>query len=305
MFYRLSRRHHVVVLTCILALAPIGVALARYTGVPFFAPAKQHTPSTRSADGNDGAIVGAGLPQYREHSGFDIRLPESTGPLVSLSAEALPPSFNSLAALDAVGATSASKNWGSSWSPEARGSALSRPRRGSASFATGGSGNSGVGAWGGVSGTAAPRQQPSQSRSEARATVAAAAPTPKPAASAPAPSRGSGGSSGGGSSSGGSSNSGSSSGGGSSSSGGGGGSVATAPVASGTAPVALVTAPPTVTTTTPGTAVVTVTTPPTTGTVGVAASPGAVSPASTPEPFSLLLVGTGLVGLYRSRRFFE
>src|ERR1043166_3045315 len=125
MSYRLSRRHHVAVLTCILALTPIGVALAYFSGVSFPFPGTQTARADPATDGNGGAILGAGLPQYGDKRGFDIRLPETTGRMADLSTDAIPlpkSSFNSLAALDAVGATTGSKNWGASWSPDSGGS---------------------------------------------------------------------------------------------------------------------------------------------------------------------------------------
>lgn len=307
MLHRLSRRHQVAILTCILALTPIGVALARYSGVSFFLPAKQVAHKDPSSERNAGAIVGAGLPQYRERSGFDIRLPATTGPLVAAPSEiVVAPAFNSLAALDSVGATSGSKNWGESWTPESRNSSKQRPRRGSPSFVAGNNGNNGVGAWGGASAVAVPRRDTTnRPQAQPEKVVAAATPVPAkpPAASAP-PKRGSSG-------------------------GGGGvnGGHETPPAkqpppppngdqGAGAPEDPGVAAPPATATpgatTTPGAAVTPAATvaqtPAVTGTGTVAPAAlggGSVSPASTPEPLSLMLVGTGLLGLYRARRYFE
>jgi len=299
MFYRLSRRHHVVIFTCILALAPLGVALARIAGVSIALPGRHAAVSDQKLDRNGRAVIGSELSQYGDRKGgFDIRLPASTGPQTALPKEVLVPGFNSLKSLDSVGATSATRNYGSAWSVE-RGNRLSelqRPRRGAPSFATGGGGMQGVGAWGGASGVGQRRAATTTASAapKAQATVAAAPPK-APAASTPAPSRGSSGNSGSGSS-----NSGSGSGSGSSSSGDPAQTASGAPAtgdAAAAAPAAAAAVPAAAT---PGSAVTAAgpVVTPAAGGIG-----GSVASAANPEPLSFLLVGTGLLGLYRARRY--
>jgi hypothetical protein len=273
MLYRLSRKQLVAVLTVSLVLAPIGVALARLAGSSLLVPAKQKATADASVAGNGPAIPGTGLPQYGNRRGFDIPLPASSGPQVALPDEVTPTSFNSLAALDGVGATGGSRNWGAAWggfrfSPNG---GRPGPSRGSASFATSGSGMAGASAWGGVSGTAPARRQAVAQAVRARIQERIAALPPRPS-----PSRPGGGSSGSGGSGGGS---GSGSGDGGSQDGIGGDAAGTPPGFAGA----------------PGAAAG--------GGAGGAGAAGSLSPAATPEPMSLLLVGAGFAGLYRARKY--
>jgi hypothetical protein len=265
MWYRFSRKHLVAVLTVSLVLAPIGVALARLAGSSLLLPSKQQGNADATVAGKGPAIPGTGLPQYGNRRGFDIPLPASSGPQVALPDEVMPTSFNSLAALDGVGATGGSRNWGAAWggfrfSPDGR---RPGPSRGSASFATSGSGMAGASAWGGVSGTAPARRQAVAQAVRARIQERVAALPPKPS-----PSRPRGGSSGSG---------GSGSSGDSGSQDGAGGEVAGTPPGFAGAPSAAA--------------------------GGGAGAAGSLSPAATPEPMSLLLVGAGFAGLYRARKY--
>ena len=183
-------------------------------------------------------------------------------------------------------------------------------------FSQGGSIAAGASFSGGVSGTAA-TQSPTPS-TQAASTVSTRAATTAPAPKAPASNGGSkSGSSNGGSSNGGSSNGGSSNG-GSSNSDSSSGSAAAAVTDSGSASAA-----PAAAAATPVTGTVPAASTPVTGTATGTATGGAratapgsgggepvlgalaPSPAATPEPLSVLLVGSGLAGLWSTRKYFR
>jgi len=282
-----SRRQHVVVLTCILAIAPLGVALARWGGAILQSPEKKVAQNRSPTDVKRRAVLDLAQSQYSDRKGaFDIQLPPPTEQ-VELSTDVVP--FNPLASLDdpsyaASGASAAA--WSSG--PSGGGASMIRPRRGSSSFATTSRGMSGVGAWGGVSGSArrAPGAPVSARPLAARAIAAASQPAANRPPSRPSSSPRSG--------SGSSSNSGSR--GSSSQSDDEEGGVAAGGGATGATGAVAAAVPPAVG---GGGAVAAV--PPT----GAAPGGGGLAPSAAPEPISLVLMGAGLAGLYRTRRYFE
>jgi len=285
----LARRRLVVVLTGILAIAPIGVALARIGGLPLRSGDSQTTGDRSFSVVNRRAVLDLSASQYGDSRGrFDLALPGSTGPETALPKESYA-SWNSLRSLDSVGYATGNHVFGSQAQAFTGGvSSLLRPRRGSASFATSAVGMAGVGAWGGVSGTAARRPFVLITPRAARILAAATTNTPRPPRAAAPPRRNG---SGGGSSNGNSSSGGSS-----------GGDSAPADsvvdpgeiAGSADVPVVAAAAPPADPVGTAGSL----------GAGGSANAPGSpASPAGAPEPISLVLMGSGLAGLYRARRY--